>query len=252
MIRVLASTCPDCGRVCSHALTRSVDCETCHGKGRIGMNQAGSHDEEPDIDLRCGNCNGTGKVSPPPPTDEQIFGRECACRGSGWLDPGHSEESCHLCNGAGRVGAAENRWTCLGYKDPTCPVADHAPTFCAYCRHCPGRTDIIADPALWEEVKRAWRTRTKTTIVNGIPMYGRSPSVVSGERGALKFEPLSIYHLMPDGTQTLKGKRTITVTFEPDPPQHEHVWIRQFSTHHDSQPAKHHEICVVCDEERIV
>lgn len=84
---------------------------------------------------------------------------------------------------------------------------------------CPGRRDIQAEPELWAEIKRSWRTRSKTTVVSGLVMYGRSPCVVSGEVGNLKFDALSIYHLMPDGTQNLKGKRTITVSFEPDAPE---------------------------------
>lgn len=190
---MLAPTCPDCGQECQHPLTMPVECPTCGGEpfvvdplASVGFGfGASSGGAESD----CTQCKGARLVQPPPPTDEQ-------------------------------VRAAENRWTCSG--GAILPVVfveedgDDEDGLSFSRRSCPGRDDVEAPPELWAEIKRSWRTRTKTTVVAGIPMYGREPTIVSGTKGALKFDPLSIYHMMPDGTQNLKGKRTIVVTFEPD------------------------------------
>lgn len=144
-----APTCPDCGASCYHLLTlpvpcRDPDCNPCaierHGCGCDGALDDGCFLCTPSRHKRpaCAKV-----VLPPPPTDEQIFGRTCEqCRGRGeraWdaVDeeqyqlgafdfPGSSSEEkkakmahafrCTSCAGTGRVGAARNQWKCLGRK----------------------------------------------------------------------------------------------------------------------------------------
>lgn len=106
-----------------------------------------------------------------------------------------------------QVRAAENRWTCLGgtyriygysgpdpHPDEGCVLRD---------KTCPGRTDIVADEKLWAEVKRAWRTRTKTTVYVGSAMHE-----------PILHLPLA---LLPNGgREEHRGTWTVVVTFEPE------------------------------------
>lgn len=173
-----APTCPDCGSICVHPLTMPVECADCGGEGYLehgGM---------------CPSCNGTGKVAPPPPTDEQIFGRECeTCASPSVVG------ACHDCGGTGRVGAAENRWTCLGGDDLLIPLdgGREAPY-----GQCPGRTDVRAKRETWAATIRAWRTRTKTTVM----------------RPGDAWVPWN--NQLPDGVDPNKGTLTIVVTFVPE------------------------------------
>jgi hypothetical protein len=216
MARVLAPSCPDCGQPCQHPLT--MPCEGTGLHDPLFPNRGPCNAKD--------GCHGTGKVTPPPPTDEQIFGRECGlCHGKGkvgvWEPGSHNEEpdvlfGCGECSGAGRIGAAENRWTCPGGARLLVHDCDGTPDNPACL--CPGRTDVLALPEAWEAFVRQLRTRTKTTVLlDGHVSYGREPYAwrLRGP-GDMETQGISLYNLMPDGTQNLKGKRTITVTFEPE------------------------------------
>lgn len=238
-MQVLAPACPDCGAICLHPLTIVVNCEKCGGTG--GNTLVPADTVRAGVPGWCPDCNGTGKLIPPPPTDEQIFGRECSrCRGLGKLRDYDEMIECPNCNGTGRVGACENRWTCLGAThqhhahwrsfgegDPrngwACELCKQ--TWTAYqpkCLvKCPGRTDVRADPTLWEEVRRAWRIRTKTTVIEHAfptphPM-GKS-AVLFFAGGPVEFGKWTLRGLLPGEPENWKrtGKWTIAVTFEPE------------------------------------
>jgi len=224
----LAPPCPDCGQPCRHPLTMAVDCPRCDGRSR---DRSRSDHWNGTAWVKCLDCDGTGKVSPPPPTDEQIFGRECGlCHGKGkvgvWEPGSHNEEpdvlfGCGECGGTGRVGAAENRWTCPGGRQilsGDCPACGHD-----YARHydycvgdggecgcskgrplCPGRTDV-APPEAWEAFVRQLRTRSKTTVLNGMH-----------EDGLVLNRTFHLVDYAPEDALAKRGKWTVTVTFEPE------------------------------------
>jgi DnaJ-class molecular chaperone len=228
---VIAPTCPDCGQPCRHPLTMPVDCPRCKEEWRgNATNGVTIPDGRTFIAKeKCPDCHGAGKVAPPPPTDEQIFGRECercAGRGKNWTEGDHylkpDWRACLDCNGTGRVGAAENLWVCLGTRwKPTCSMFSACSVEQHYCEGAAvpcGRTGVGADEPTWTAWKRAMRTRTKTTVLlDGHVSYGREPYAwrLRGP-GDMETQGISLYTLMPDGTQNLKGRRTIVVTFEPE------------------------------------
>jgi hypothetical protein len=121
-----------------------VECGICDGASRKWDRRAPAEDPSHGW---CPECENTGKVLPPPPTDEQIDGREYGrCHGlrgrRGFNPPRNERELCERCNGAGRIGAVENRWVCLGgMKYPNGRAAGWLT--------CKGRSDIVADDATW-------------------------------------------------------------------------------------------------------
>lgn len=211
MIRVLAPHCPDCGAVAVHPLRMARPCPDC-----IGI--------VPD----CKTCGGKRMVILPPPTDEQIFGRACdLCEGKGrysrWQEGVYAPTECRQCNGTGRVCAAENRWVCFGstyrvygysgpdpHPDEGCVLRD---------KTCPGRSDIVADEALWAEVKRAWRTRTKTTVLRGILGTSHEAMLVTHHApGHPEAVRTRLYDVVDVGSEGHVGTWTISVAFEPEDP----------------------------------
>jgi hypothetical protein len=174
-----------------------VECGICDGASRKWDRRAPAEDPSHGW---CPECENTGKVLPPPPTDEQIDGRECGrCHGlrgrRGFNPPRNERELCERCNGAGRIGAVENRWVCLGgMKYPNGRAAGWLT--------CKGRSDIVADDATWTAAKRAWRTRTKTTVLK--EWWHTLPPLLT---------------LCPDGMYSRpirNGRVTVVVTFEPE------------------------------------
>lgn len=243
--RVPAPRCGDCGQPCVHPLMLLVACSTCDGKGQWqGIPAA-----------RCTDCNGTGKVLPPPLTDEQIFGRKCErCGGSGTYTPNFEDQLCPLCKGVGRIRAAENRWTCLGGGEVACPASLGArpscygglllfrddydggsftsTVKCQECRgtgkspqRCPGRTDVVAPPDVWSAAIRAWRTRTKTTVFDHAWADGVNNGYAGVETGFRWGEPGArgcwggLDGLLPETPYKQRGQWTIVVTFVPDSPE---------------------------------
>lgn len=242
----LAPPCPDCGQPCRHPLTMPTQSFTCS----CGNYWDALDDGEED-DGTCTCCGDTCTAvfrQPPPPTDEQIFGRYCneCCWGDRCDTPGHADRSRKppCCNGTGRTGAAQNLWTCPGGA-PTCKCLCHSPMFssnpipasvreamkrgerplpdpdprgtgdpCHRCPHvleregryplCPGRTDVVASPEAWEAFVRQLRTRTKTTVLNGMH-----------EDGLVLNRTFHLVDYAPEDALAKQGKWTVTVTFEP-------------------------------------
>jgi hypothetical protein len=233
----LAPPCPDCGQPCRHPLTMPTQSFTCSCGNYWDALDDGEEDDG--ICTCCGDACTAVESQPPPPTDEQIFGRECsACDGlGGFFDVQQGSEKdvgvqlkrvrCPDCNGTGRIGAAQNRWTCLGYElPPLCasPWHDEPHSYLSTCpqcsgrqherrvppltvwKLCPGRTDIVASPEAWEAFVRQLRTRTKTTVLNGMH-----------EDGLVLNRTFHLVDYAPEDAVAKQGKWTVTVTFEPEP-----------------------------------
>lgn len=85
---------------------------------------------------------------------------------------------------------------------------------------CPCRSDIAASPELWAEVKRAWRRRSKTTVIEVGPkqILGTTHAaaiVVSDLKTRTSVRHL-LGHLMPSFEGDRPCKLTIRVDFEPE------------------------------------
>jgi hypothetical protein len=112
-----------------------------------------------------------------------------------------------------QVEAAENRWTCPGstvvfYRDGK-GILDMT---------CPGRDDVVADPATWTAWKRAMRVRRKTTVFKGenepgdqFDLIGIIPRDL--DAGIVRRIPSD---LVPELSKGRTGTWTFEVTFEPD------------------------------------
>lgn len=113
----------------------------------------------------------------------------------------------------GRVGAAQNRWTCLGgHRIPIWESFDGGDRIDRY-ETCPGRDDVQADPATWAAAIRAWRTRTKTTVLRD---YADLTSPHSSNSVLLANErEESAGGLIPEDVRGRRGEWTIVVTFVP-------------------------------------
>lgn len=242
----VAPPCPDCGQPCRHPLMLPVTCPCCGGKPFV-LDPLDTYGYPPSERIEglsdCTQCLGKREVDPPLPTDEQIFGRPCeACNGAGAtvgpLTPASvrvrkDDEDptlflfkadlarCFDCNGTGRVGAAENRWTCLGgvryfkgeerlrregrqvHNLPCAPFEEHSECW----TECSGRTDVVAEPAVWAEAVRQWRTREKTTVREVYCGISSIYDLLEHEHDELV--PVDV---SGDG----RGRVTITIRFQPE------------------------------------
>jgi hypothetical protein len=226
----LAPPCPDCGQPCRHPLTMPTQSFTCSCGNYWDALDDGEEDDG--ICACCGDTCTAVFRQPPPPTDEQIFGKWCdlCCNGDRCDNPTHADRRSDpppkCCNGTGRIGAAQNRWVCLGYElPPLCasPWHDEPHSYLSTCpqcsgrqnerrvppltvwKLCPGRTDVVAPPETWEAFVRQLRTRTKTTVLNGMH-----------EDGTILNRTFHLVDYAPEGAVAKRGKWTVTVTFEPE------------------------------------
>jgi hypothetical protein len=197
--------CPDCNQPAQHPLILAMKCANCDGKHEVSGDR---------VVFRHGDCSERAYFLLPL-TDEQIDGHECeACGGTGETPgglpsvSGRYVERCLVCDGAKRIGAAKNRWVCLG-RDCTdsghrgnCPGA------------CPGRSDIVADDATWREWKQCMKTRTKTITRHVcIDQDGGRTRFPIWNLEADGYEWIDI---LPEGIALKRGKLTFAVTFEPE------------------------------------
>lgn len=236
-----APTCPDCGSTCVHPLTMPVECdcgadpsnvfeivrppcEKCRGTGKVAQPLPTDEQIFGRVCEKCDTEKRLGAYFRGVPSSTQAIDLI-----TGKIQDGRPD--CPNCAGIGRIGAAKNEWICLGTIANSCGACDgsgklrgHA---CPSCRGtgkehsverspgyfessspCPGRTDVQADPTTWANAIRAWRTRTKTTVLSSI--------LHSWDR-----ELMVAQELLPPGTcgpglWGWSGRWTIVVMFEPE------------------------------------